>query len=583
MPDRAGTYEIRYVTGQDSEILARRTVVALPVRVELSAPDQAPAGARVKVAWSGAPNNPGDFLTIVRPDAEKGAYTEYFMRATPTPNPPACRAAAARPIRAALRHGADQRGPGAPSDLASATRATLEARRAPAGSRIKLSWAGPNNESDFITVVVPDAEKGATRTTSNTKSTDRSEAGLNCRRGRVPTNSLCRRRLQRDLRQAPHRRQRRAGLARCARDRPRRRAHPRQMDRSQQRRRLHHRRKAGCRTRRLHHYFGAKGSDPDDGRLVLPARPGDYEVRYVTGGEARVLARAPIKVQPFTITLDAPAECRRRQGVRVQVDRPPAPDNFVTMVKPSDDPDAAGQTVNVDARRRTALHRPVGAWHLRAALRRAGAQAGDGEEDDRGAMSGKSGRACNSPYLARAECASVAHRGTGARPADRQLFGTHRIHGAVLRLTNGPQRTRLPGRPAHPGPDAHAVRRHEGDGTRRCSPPLVLVVGSDIYVYNSRSGARLSHDQFRADRTNGFYGMTAISHIGPTLAYLARIKANGDARWKQAAVFQAHIEKVRALNRRAADNWLDALKISRPGTPARRRSATWWTTPAAGR
>ena len=58
--------------------------------------------------------------------------------------------------------------------------------------------------------------------------------------------------------------------------------------------------------------------------------------------------------------------------------------------------------------------------------------------------------------------------------------------------------------------------------------PLVLIVGSDIYVYDSGSGALLSHEQFRDDRTSGFFEMTAISHIGPALAYLAQIKANGD-------------------------------------------------------
>ena len=57
--------------------------------------------------------------------------------------------------------------------------------------------------------------------------------------------------------------------------------------------------------------------------------------------------------------------------------------------------------------------------------------------------------------------------------------------------------------------------------------PLVLVVGSDIYVYESRAGTLLGHAPFRADRTSGFYELTAISHIGPALAYLAQIKANG--------------------------------------------------------
>ncbi len=90
--------------------------------------------------------------------------------------------------------------------------------------------------------------------------------------------------------------------------------------------------------------------------------------------------------------------------------------------------------------------------------------------------------------------------------------------------------------------------------------PLVLIAGSDIYVYDAASGARLSHEQFRDDRSSGFFEMTAISHIGPALAYLAQIKANGDDRWKaRLAALQEHVAEVRALNRRATDNWLDRL------------------------
>jgi hypothetical protein len=99
------------------------------------------------------------------------------------------------------------------------------------------------------------------------------------------------------------------------------------------------------------------------------------------------------------------------------------------------------------------------------------------------------------------------------------------------------------------------------DATSGDAPgPLVLVVGSDIYVYDSKSGMQLSHERFRADRASGFYEMTAISHIGPALAYLAQIKANGDARWQpRLASLRTHVAAVRALNARAADNWLDRL------------------------
>ncbi len=93
--------------------------------------------------------------------------------------------------------------------------------------------------------------------------------------------------------------------------------------------------------------------------------------------------------------------------------------------------------------------------------------------------------------------------------------------------------------------------------------PLVMVFGSDIYTYDSASGARLVRQQFRADRTNGFYELTAISHIGPALAYLAQVKAHGDDRWKlRLASLQTHVAAVRALNARAADNWLDQVNQS---------------------
>jgi hypothetical protein len=98
------------------------------------------------------------------------------------------------------------------------------------------------------------------------------------------------------------------------------------------------------------------------------------------------------------------------------------------------------------------------------------------------------------------------------------------------------------------------------ESTSGAPGPLVLVVGSDIFVYESSGGTQLSQQQFRADRASGFYELTAISHIGPALAYLAQIKANGDARWKaRLASLQTHVAQVRALNLRATNNWLDVL------------------------
>ena len=99
--------------------------------------------------------------------------------------------------------------------------------------------------------------------------------------------------------------------------------------------------------------------------------------------------------------------------------------------------------------------------------------------------------------------------------------------------------------------------------------PLVLVEGSDIYVYDSASGSLLGHQRFRADRASGFYELTAVSHIGPAMAYLAQIKANGDARWKgRLELLRTHVAAVRTFNLRRDDNWLD--RLDQPAWAARK-------------
>lgn len=52
-----------------------------------------------------------------------------------------------------------------------------------------------------------------------------------------------------------------------------------------------------------HYRYTAKGSPV---KLAMPIDPGDYELRYVTGQKARVLARRPITVTEITATLDVP-------------------------------------------------------------------------------------------------------------------------------------------------------------------------------------------------------------------------------------------------------------------------------------
>ena len=147
-----------------------------------------------------------------------------------------------------------------------------------------------------------------------------------------------------------------------------------------------------------------------------------------------------------------------------------------------------------------------------------------------------------------------------ATPAPAQVTGSYTAPAEFMNLFFDFTGSEEPDYPAGQPTLGQMVTQSAKEAAGGAPGPLVLVVGSDIYVYDTAGGARLGAQRFRADRASGFYELTAISHIGPALAYLAQIKANGDARWQaRLASLRTHTAQVRALNRRATDNWLDRL------------------------
>jgi len=147
-----------------------------------------------------------------------------------------------------------------------------------------------------------------------------------------------------------------------------------------------------------------------------------------------------------------------------------------------------------------------------------------------------------------------------ATPAPAQVTGSYTAPAEFMNLFFDFTGSEEPDYPAGQPTLGQMVTQSARESAGGAPGPLVLVVGSDIYVYDAAGGARLGAERFRADRASGFYELTAISHIGPALAYLAQIKANGDARWQaRLASLRTHTAQVRALNRRATDNWLDRL------------------------
>ena len=70
-PSEPGPAEIRYYSGLEHKVLARRAVTVKAAEIKLTAPASAPAGSSVSIEWTG-PNNPNDFLTIVPKGAKDG-------------------------------------------------------------------------------------------------------------------------------------------------------------------------------------------------------------------------------------------------------------------------------------------------------------------------------------------------------------------------------------------------------------------------------------------------------------------------------------------------------------------------------
>ncbi|MEZ5751637.1 MAG: VWA domain-containing protein [Paracoccaceae bacterium] len=76
LPTFPGTYEIRYVTGQNTTVFERTLIEVTDVPASLTAADSGAVGGTLSVQWTG-PGNPGDYLTIATPSDGANGYVTY--------------------------------------------------------------------------------------------------------------------------------------------------------------------------------------------------------------------------------------------------------------------------------------------------------------------------------------------------------------------------------------------------------------------------------------------------------------------------------------------------------------------------
>ena len=159
VPAVPGDYEIRYLDAASPYPTRWRQALAVADSVaSLEAPAQVDAGAAFEVRWTG-PDNKQDFITVVAAGTAEGKYESgyrYTNRgSTLTFQAPD------KPGEYELRYlmgAAPYRTLGSRPITVRGTAASLAApAEVNAGAEFSVTWAGPDNELDFITIVPADA------------------------------------------------------------------------------------------------------------------------------------------------------------------------------------------------------------------------------------------------------------------------------------------------------------------------------------------------------------------------------------------------------------------------------------------
>lgn len=155
-PDEPGQYEVRYFLGAGDVLIGKRPITVGSVSASITAPPTAAAGSKIKITWQG-PNNPRDFVTIVKagtPEKQYAAY-EYTTKGSPV-EMRAPDVGGEYEVRYAT--GQTYATLAMAKMTITASTATIKAPpQAVAGSTFQVNWQGPNNDRDYVTIV----EKGA--------------------------------------------------------------------------------------------------------------------------------------------------------------------------------------------------------------------------------------------------------------------------------------------------------------------------------------------------------------------------------------------------------------------------------------
>ncbi len=239
--DTPGEYEIRYVDGESKNILVSAPLSLTEVHASLEIPSEMGAGSTFQVSWTG-PDNKSDYVTIVEKGAAQGSYGSYVytrngnpleLTTEETPGDYEVRYVMGQSKRTLARKAIT---------LEPVEASLTVPGEAMVDSQVEVSWMGPDNRKDYITIVESGAPQGNYGKYTYT------------REGSALT-------------------------------------------------------------------------------VASPEKPGVYEVRYVMAQSKRILANQKITVKPLSASLEAPAQTTVNASLEVNWTGPNNPKDFIAIAQ----------------------------------------------------------------------------------------------------------------------------------------------------------------------------------------------------------------------------------------------------------
>ena len=159
-PSDPGTYEVRYILGRGRKLLAKTTIGIKAVGAAVQAPDSADVATEFDVTWQG-PANKSDYISIARPDQRPSSHVNYTytregsslkLRAPSDPGTYEVRYILGRGRRLLAKTTIEIK----------AVSASVQAPdSADVATEFEVTWQGPANKEDYISIARPDQRPGS--------------------------------------------------------------------------------------------------------------------------------------------------------------------------------------------------------------------------------------------------------------------------------------------------------------------------------------------------------------------------------------------------------------------------------------